>query len=91
MTPSLPLSSSETGAQRAFGDESSSRPQSGTMAPLPLPETISSSANPLTTSEVVNEGIGSIKHRWVIVLVLLVVLAAVGVMIAIALTSSPTT
>ncbi|MEZ4360445.1 MAG: protein kinase [Kofleriaceae bacterium] len=50
---------------------------SSIMTPLPRPETLASDAS---TS--------GFKYRWAIVLVLLVVLAAVGLMVAIALTSS---
>jgi hypothetical protein len=52
---------------------------SSVMAPLPRPDTLA--PDPAEQR---------FKYRWAIVLVLLVVLAAVGLMIAIALTSTPT-
>ena len=63
---------------RAASEDGSLRAHSSVMAPLPRPETMGP-----------QDGDQRVKYRWAIVLVLLVVLAAVGLMIGIALTSSP--
>lgn len=71
--------SSEDGGGRAHSSVMAPFPlaDSSTMAPLPRPETLAPDG-----------GEQRFKYRWAIVVVLLVVLAAVGLMIMIALTSS---
>lgn len=73
---------SEDGSLRAQSSVMALLPRadSSTMAPLPRPETFSADG-----------GEQRFKYRWAIVVVLLVVLAAVGLMITIALTSTPAT
>ncbi len=74
--------SSEDGSLRVQSSVMSLLPRvdSSAMAPLPRPETFSPDG-----------GDQRFKYRWAIVVVLLVVLAAVGLMITIALTSAPAT
>ena len=75
---------------RAASEDGSLRAQSSVMAALPRPADSSVMA-PLPRPETMGpqDGDQRFKYRWAIVLVLLVVLAAVGLMIGIALTSSP--
>lgn len=85
---------SETGATttnailRAASEDGTGRAHSSVMAPLPLAD--SSAMAPLPRPETLGADLGDqrFKYRWAIVVVLLVVLAAVGLMITIALTSS---
>jgi eukaryotic-like serine/threonine-protein kinase len=76
---------------RAGSEEGSLRAHSSVMAPLPMAE--SSAMAPLPRPETMGPEGGEqrFKYRWAIVVVLLVVLAAVGLMITIALTSAPAT
>lgn len=78
------------GSLRATTEDGPSRVQSSVMAMLPRP-TDSQAMAPLPRPDTLGPDAGEqrFKYRWAIVLVLLVVLAAVGLMIAIALTSTP--
>lgn len=77
---------------RASSEDGSPRAHSSVMAMLPL-QTDSSAMAPLPRPDTLGPDAGEqrFKYRWAIVVVLLVVLAAVGLMIAIALTSAPAT